>query len=184
MTYKYTDKTFKELESSDFVKRLDVNITEAEILLCDVFDVLSEKNIKPILVFGTLLGCYRGDGLIPHDHDMDIGIINEDQYFAVKDLIESDRFSIKGIQQIKDREFSLYRNGFYLDIYPFLSYNGFYVSKLGFPHYRLEQKNFPFRLISFLDREFLTVLNVDQYLEERYGKDWNIPNENASGASH
>ena len=56
------------------------NIKEAIKMLKRVTDILDEHNIDYYLDFGTLLGAIREKGFIKWDHDMDISLVNEDDY--------------------------------------------------------------------------------------------------------
>lgn len=179
----YIQKSFQQFQQQDANKNLGVNIQLAENLLKDCFDVLISVDLRPLLIFGSLLGCYRENGLINHDLDMDIGVIGKDEMVKIKDAIDSGKFSKKGIMAIPKRCFSLVRDGFYIDIYPFLQEGDHYVSQLGYPHYKLHQEDFPLQTIDFLDRKFYTIKDIEKYLIKRYGKNWTTPiaNKGAKG---
>lgn len=55
-------------------------------LLFLVDDLLTEASIPYWLNYGTLLGAYRDDDFIPHDYDLDIGLMME-YYQRVKDIM-------------------------------------------------------------------------------------------------
>ena len=46
--------------------------------LGDFYDASREVGIRPFLMWGTLLGCVRENGLLPHDHDLDVGLVPSD----------------------------------------------------------------------------------------------------------
>ena len=46
--------------------------------LQDIFEICKKIDIKPFLVFGTLLGHYRDGGFIEHDTDIDLGLLEND----------------------------------------------------------------------------------------------------------
>lgn len=47
-------------------------------LLEETLSTCHELNMKPFLIFGTLLGHRRDNGFIPHDSDIDIGLLRDD----------------------------------------------------------------------------------------------------------
>lgn len=178
----YTKETFIELQkrtgagTNRFCLKMDIQ--KAKDLLCDCSQVLIDNKVNPMLLFGSLLGYYRDNDLIPHDVDMDIGVLDSNNIKKIYDLIEQGCFKKYGILAIKDREFSLFRDGFYVDIYCFIKEGSRYLSTLGYPLYFLEEKNFPLQKINFLNVEFSTVRDINEYLVDRYGSDWKTPKEN------
>ena len=183
MSTYYTSLTFNALqkETGCGTNRYPIrkNTKAAEDLLRDCSIVLSDHGIEVILLFGSLLGYYRSNSLIPHDVDMDIGIIGEGNLHKVHNLINNGSFFKKNILAIKDREFSLYRDNFYVDIYPFITTDNVkYISRLGYPQYYLTNDDLPLQKIKFLDINLSTVRDIEKYLTSRYGENWTEPKEN------
>jgi predicted nucleotidyltransferase len=178
----YTKETFVELQrrtgSGTDRFPLSRDIQAAKNLLRDCAQILISNKIETILLFGSLLGYFRDNDLIPHDVDMDIGVLNSNNIKKIRELIEKGRFKEKGILAIKGREFSLFRDGFYVDFYCFKKEGSKYFSTLGYPVYFLEEKNFPLQKINFLGMEFSTVSNINEYIVDRYGTDWKKPKKN------
>lgn len=143
--------------------------------LVEVRDLLEKNNIKYFLLFGTLLGAYRENDFIKHDRDIDIGILAESKDDLEKMVING-CFAEKDILFFRDRNYSLFKNGIYMDIYPFMMDGDEYRSLLGWQtNYRLNPKYFPTQDIEFLGEKFTTISNIEDYLLDKYGKDWKTP---------
>lgn len=156
---------------------------ECKQFLIEVRDILNKKNINYFLLFGTLLGAYRENNFIKHDKDIDIGVFIESKE-DLESLILDGSFSEKGIQFFKDRFYSLCKGNVYMDIYPFTMDRDEYRSLLGWEYnFRLNPKYFPTQEIEFLGEKFSTVSNIEDYLVEKYGKDWRIPAEGTPASS-
>jgi hypothetical protein len=52
-------------------------------LLVFVNNEARERNIDLVLLFGTLLGYYRGDNIICHDYDVDVGVFNREHFYLL-----------------------------------------------------------------------------------------------------
>jgi len=63
-------------------------------LMRDVTDLLSLNNIQYWIDGGSLLGCVRHDGQLPHDDDVDLGVWEADFYKKLPKLF--DNFKEKG----------------------------------------------------------------------------------------
>ncbi len=57
-------------------------------LLQIVVEILDKYKIKYYLDFGTLIGAVRENRLIPWDDDLDISLLNEDDYYKIPDIIK------------------------------------------------------------------------------------------------
>jgi len=69
----------KDYTHSDTLGRAKMmDFDRATTLLIDVKTALDEAGLKPFLFFGTLLGAYRENNFIHHDHDIDLAIFWED----------------------------------------------------------------------------------------------------------
>jgi hypothetical protein len=49
-----------------------------EVFLRDFTEACREVDVKPFLMWGTLLGCVREGSFLKHDHDIDVGILAQD----------------------------------------------------------------------------------------------------------
>jgi len=72
------DKTFKNQK----------NIEDALKLLKIVVRILDNHNIKYYLDFGTLIGAMRDNAFIPWDDDIDISLVNEEDYKKIPEILE------------------------------------------------------------------------------------------------
>lgn len=61
----------------------DVGVEKVERALCGLFDVLEDLGAEPFLVGGALLGAARGGALLPHDKDIDIGLLDESALYRL-----------------------------------------------------------------------------------------------------
>lgn len=82
----YRCKQFKSIEY--WKERNKEKNEQIKLLLKDVYDLIENKN--KFLICGTLLGCVRGNDIIPYDGDADIGI-----YVESVDDIDKIKESIK-----------------------------------------------------------------------------------------
>ncbi len=73
---------------ADRTFRVQKNREDAIRVLQILIDTLSEYNIKYYLDFGTLIGAIRDKGLIPWDDDIDISLLNEDDYSKIPDVLK------------------------------------------------------------------------------------------------
>lgn len=79
-----------------------------EILeLKKVCNILDSLNIKNWLDFGTLLGMYRDQNLIPHDNDIDISIV-----------LDSDEVMYTLVEKLSDHYYIKHYEVGYISIYP------------------------------------------------------------------
>jgi len=157
----------------------------AEFALRRVNKLLVASGLQPFLISGTLLGCIREGGILPHDKDFDIGIFGwESQYDVAAALLKSGEFSFS----VKDlRGSKLYLlpvrhvpSGFDFDIFFFHDRGDHLLhgidNRLG---YTINFKFSKFDLISknFIGDEFLVPENFDLMLSENYGTNWETPNQ-------
>ena len=154
----------------------------------DMSNILEEHNINYFLSHGTSLGCHREKKFIEHDTDIDLGVLEDENFEFIKNIVEkSSKFKylngyptnnsvlnyteicfIHKETNIKVDIFKFYKKG---NKYMSMAYNG----KCSFkPRKRCEWID-PINLIkmNFLGRSY----NVPDmnYIKSHYGEDWYIP---------
>jgi len=168
-------------------------LKQTESVLFEITAFLEKNHIRYWLDFGTLLGIYRDQSLIPWDNDADISIHSEDVHALLNVQHQlpfkyrlSPRYNSSRWLPGKYRVFKLKywyqkplrlvsRKELYIDI--FVKYkvgDYFYWMGTGTPkrvkagyHDRLES-------IAWKNKAFSIPSNTDQYLTELYGN-WKIP---------
>ena len=161
-----------------------------------VVDIANENNVKPFLLYGSLLGQQRNNKLICYDFDVDLGILSTDfnkLYTALKKEINTDKYSITLIDNfflgkhihIKDIKTSLN-----IDIDLFVKQqNGSFKRDLNYLYFLytksiLNQCNkrdipydwlLPLRPVSFLKKNVYIPNNPSAFLECEYGKQYSTP---------
>jgi phosphorylcholine metabolism protein LicD len=73
---------------ADRTFRLKKNRDDAIKVLKIVVEVLDNYGIDYYLDFGTLIGAIRDNGLIPWDDDIDISLMNQDDYKKIPDVLK------------------------------------------------------------------------------------------------
>lgn len=183
----FTQKLGK-FKNIDFIKDVFNNV-KMDIPTCTenliiFYNLLANFSIPAYISFGTLLGAYRDNSLIPYDKDTDIAILEESD-IKLCDLLCSEsfkkEFTIGRIYEKRDHcLISVVRLGEYIDLYLF--------RHIGCQHqcfdYRQPDKflNNP-SSISFLGQQFLTVGYIEEYLQWYYGKNWRRPKKDEHAKS-
>jgi len=90
LKYLFLSKEKREqVENNQFY--IQKNIDESLKILEDTIEVLNMHQIDYYLDFGTLLGAIRDKALIPWDNDIDISILNEEDYFKIPEVLKDVR---------------------------------------------------------------------------------------------
>ena len=161
-----------------------------------VVDIAHENNVKPFLLYGSLLGQQRNNKLICYDFDVDMGILSTDfnkLYAGLKKKINPDKYTIVlndnflyGTKMtIIDNKTSLNLD---IDVYE-KQPNGYFKKKLNYVcflymKYILKQCDkrdiprdwiLPLRPVSFLEKNVYIPNNPGAFLECEYGKTYLTP---------
>jgi len=158
------------------------DILAAEGTLISINKALKKRGLKPFLMSGTLLGYAREGNLLPHDKDVDIGIIGwENQFTVAEALLETGHFKIDLSQLTGRNRFLLsandLRNGIAADIFIFHDMGDHFLHGIDFDM-GLTQKfrfsKFELEEVEFLSEHFYVPSDIDRNLSENYG-DWRSP---------
>jgi len=156
--------------------RPTINIPQSTTNLFTTVDALENLNIKYTLVRGTMLGIYRGGGLIEHDTDVDLAVWVQDENKIIeltKDLEDSQLM----LTRFNNKILSFTRGSDYIDLYM----------------YRAEEKNSNVlhcrhifgtlttmdfdnsNTVTFHNRNLTCVNDPEDYFQKLYGSDWRTP---------
>lgn len=146
----------------------------ADVLLTGTQMILSGLQIPFFLAFGTCLGAVRDQRFIPHDDDVDIGLLATDRRRVVL-AINGGWFSEKEMLVIRETDhlISVEFHGQYLDMYFFERGPECYNCSF----YQIAHEHLDDGLDSwpFMGMDLHVPKNVEKYLESRYGPNWRTP---------
>jgi hypothetical protein len=158
------------------------DVSAAEDTLLTVNHLLQAKGLQPFLMSGTLLGYARDGALLPHDKDIDIGILGwEDQFTVAEALLEAGHFQIDLAQLGGQHRFLLsahdMRNGMAIDFFLFHDKGDHFLHGIDFDmgftqNFRFSR--FALDAVEFLGERFFVPADFDLNLSENYG-DWRTP---------
>lgn len=144
----------------------------AAIALNDINRVLRQRDLRPFLVSGTLLGCIREGRLLAHDNDIDIGLMGDiDEGTVAKVLGESGHFHLLP-RRAGDCLRVKHLNGIAIDVFLHHAEDG----SVWHGGLKARWRNSPFGLTEtlFLGTQHAIPESPERYLEENYG-DWRQP---------
>lgn len=158
--------------------------------LLDLKDVLDSLNIKFWLSDGTLLGFHRESDFISHDPDIDIGIFIEDWDDTALKILKNKNFKLKwqfGLEEC-GLEYAIEKRDIKIDLFFFyknlpkrnLYWHSAWVKVPNTPSsfrkmIRFVYEEFKLKEIIFLGTKFLAPDDVNKYIIQKYGNDWETP---------
>lgn len=145
----------------------------AEQALIDLKDVFDNAELSFFLISGTLLGCIRDNGILPHDKDLDVGILQKGLDFSYLTQVCEDSGCFDIASSSKKLLKLKHINGTLIDVFIHYEHSHYYFHETT----KLIWKNLKFDLSKyiFLGQRFNVPDNYDDYLTENYGDDWNKP---------
>lgn len=163
-----------------------MNLNIAYTNLLEITSKLKENGFRHFVMAGTLLGLIRNGALIPHDEDLDIGILSEDYNEKIIPTLSSIGFSLLRVLGTLEHglELTFRKNNINIDIFVFYKENNYRWHgaywKYNTPQYMIKVK---YIFNDIIERKiggdyFFVPENPENYLEQCYGADWRIPNSN------
>jgi phosphorylcholine metabolism protein LicD len=195
---KYNDELLSNFYKHHNVQFDSKSEKEAIDFLYQIDEVIKKSNSKYWIEGGTLLGAIRDKKLIPWDHDLDMGIINNSDKEIdklIKNLKDKFYVSIKSFRGENTWKLGKYR---VLKIYPkkwfffkkelccdlFVYYKGLHNGEEVFKYVvwgknAFHKKEYFDKIdsIEFYDKKINVPKNPESFLEVKYGKDWQVPKE-------
>lgn len=144
--------------------------------------ILAPAGLKVFLVSGTLLGYARGGGLLPHDKDIDVGVLGwESQFDIVLALLKSGQFEVNTSTMEGEKTYLLSvrhrATGIPVDVFIYHAQDGKYVTGVQGDYGYLQTFAFtPFQLeeVDFLGIKIHVPGDIDRNLTENFGN-WQTP---------
>jgi LicD family len=168
--------------SADPAPTSPFDLLAAEDTLVAVNRLLRAKGLKPFLMSGTLLGYARHGGILPHDKDVDLGLIGWEHQFTVAEaLLEAGYFRLDLAQLSGHNRFLMsahdLRNGMAVDFFMFHDKGDHFLHGIDFDlgftqNFRFSQ--FELQEVEFLGEPFYVPADIDRNLTENYA-DWRTP---------
>lgn len=165
-------------------------------MLNDVCLAVAQLDTEIFCDYGTLLGLVRGGDLIPHDLDLDMGIVPDERFsweelervLGTIGLVKSRQFSLEG--RITEQTYD--RDGVSIDFFlhdivgdQMVVYSYFQDPDVAYPNRKTYSVNeYKTRIIHGTQMREINGMHVlipensEEFLEDAYGSDWRIPNPN------
>ncbi len=163
----------------------DKNIkAQAEKIIIEITDFLRKESIKHTVSYGTLLGIYRDEGIIPWDTDIDIAIfelIREEKVCKIQAHLKAlfpslSPWSSYALLNQKDtsicRGYKIKNKNFHIDLGYTIKQGDFwndFISKIPYCYFD-KLKDFTFK-----QSQLSVPFDTEGYLTYLYGRDWSIP---------
>ena len=154
--------------------------------LKEIAEVLEGHGVAVFLAAGTLLGFYRSGGPLPHDRDIDIGIVRRpDGGPDIAAILRAHpRLMLRRSARPGDRYFGLIHQGVGIDLFLHHAEAGRLLCGVSHQPGDIQWR---FSKFSVLPREFGgRFWNIphpaERYLAESYGPDWRVPDKGFASA--
>lgn len=167
-----------------------------EKVLLQAKKALDSINLNYWLDFGTLLGAYRDNALLPNDLDIDLGVFLKDYSPSIDSAMRKYGFKLIKEYSIDDNKYGLEQTfdfeGVTVDLfyynfnnekmwshlfvnYPEMTFNESIKKKGGLLPIEQYFPKTEFTLINFLNKKFPIPKRTNDYLAFHYGEDYKIP---------
>ncbi len=164
------------------VKKRGFDVDAASESLKTVNRVLRERGLRPFMMSGVLLGYLREGQLLPHDKDLDLGLIGWEQQFEVAQALLSTGHYHVSWRYLRGAQTFLFdvvdlKYGVAIDFFFFHPKADHLLHGIDYKYGFTQNLRFsPFELteVDFLGDRFWIPDNADQNLTENYG-DWRTP---------
>ena len=138
--------------------------------LLDIKRILDKEGLRYWLMFGTFLGAYRDQAIIPYEEDTDLAIYAEDlpRLVYCEDALAKEGFYLGVAPEMA----TLYRSGEHTDFYCFhLDGNKRVWKSVSYDASAFET----FNEIQFLGQKWRILSEPERWLKYTYGADWRTP---------
>ena len=131
---------------------------------------------KVCLAQGTLLGAYREKKFIGIDDDIDLILVELeiDTFKQLRDIFIKNEFEVR--EHIDNKFIAVFKNGIPVDIQMGYYIGEYFVVESGWTIDKYPKNLFENLVtIRFYDDEYFAPSPIEEYLYQRYGKNWGIP---------
>lgn len=183
-------RLYKSLHISDRIRfyqdrnKMEEFSQKGESIIAYVHKILGKLDYMFFVDAGTLIGIYRDGRLLKRDMDVDMGIVVKDQSDVLKireflinnGFVLKIKFSVPGVGFIQD---AFDYDGIRVDMCYFLESDKTTYCYVLYEDNKIIRMTFSkissIRCYSFGEQEVRIPSDSDKYLEERYGKNWRVP---------
>lgn len=160
----------------------DFDTSAAELTLTTVNQALRNEGLQPFLISGSLLGCMRDGQIMPHDKDLDMGLLGwESQFDLAKVILNLGCFDINLNRLAGENLFLItaidQRTDIAIDFFIFHEKNDHFLHGIDYQYGFTQNFKFSkFKLveIEFLEQSFFIPDKWELMLSENYGE-WKKP---------
>ena len=147
----------------------DKKLKETKDLIVKYLEITEKFGIKSFATAGTLIGCVRNGGLMPHDDDIDMGIFKKDVKYI--ESYRDDEYYFSPI--IFGYKFKKKNSYMFIDIFVFEDSGDTYkiINNQWKNEFAYKDEVFPLKKMKYGDMYIYVFSNYKKYLD-RVFKDW------------
>lgn len=176
--------------------------SRGRVVLQRIIDAFDRHHVPGFVAAGSLLGFVRDGGFMPHDDDIDVGVLPGEwsPVRLLRMLVEEEGFKFEFAFKFRERtvEFKVSWDGVPIDVFCYeRNDDDFYCTCFYyFPeiHYPSENANSVWRIheyniqtikkIHVMDMDVPVPSDPERVMEKLYGDDWRTPNPNWDDSMH